>query len=307
MNEVTELRNRCQKGMRAVGGEERRGEMREQERRGDSHRKPQPWSAGTACAGPHPRKEGNPPAGCRGSPLRHTQKHIGTHTHTHRENAQFVTKNVLQCVCFFVYYHLGNVMCVLSVQMSVRLSVQLTAGPDVHRFAICLLPQYLRGQVPRCASKSCSKHTHTDTQIHRHTIDWHAQGNRLWSAILGSACIESQIIFRKLRPVHPHSGLRSWRRIWGFKVSWFWRTGKSLVEESHRRPPLMGTDVCSRAPGEMWRLSISPHSLCFFSLQFPRTNNDLVLWTFMIRVRCHWLKKITLIVMMSLGEEDREH
>lgn len=72
-------------------------------------------------------------------------------------------KKSFSVFCFFVYNHLGSAICALSVRLCVCLSVQLTAGPDVHRFAICLLPQHLRGQVTRCASKSCSKHRHTNT------------------------------------------------------------------------------------------------------------------------------------------------
>lgn len=52
-----------------------------------------------------------------------------------------------------------------SMCMSPCLSL-FTAGPDVHRFAICLLPQHLGGQVTRCPCESCNtthiKHTMTD-------------------------------------------------------------------------------------------------------------------------------------------------
>ena len=111
MNEVTELRNCCLKGTRAVG---RRGQLRGEKRRGDSHHKPRPWSAGTACAGPHPRKEGNPPTGCRGSPLRH--KHTHTHTHKQTYNALFIRKCAsvflfLLCLCIIICVWISVCLC----------------------------------------------------------------------------------------------------------------------------------------------------------------------------------------------------
>lgn len=79
----------------------------------------------------------------------------------------------------------------------VYFSEQLTTGPDVHRFAICLLPQNLRGQIPRCASKSCRKKPPKQLIDMLKAID-------CVGAICGSAYIGSNIIVSKMRPIGPN-------------------------------------------------------------------------------------------------------
>ena len=51
-----------------------------------------PWSVGTVCVGPHPRREGSPPARCTGSHLTHTH----THTHTRTLFKHTVHPNIYQ-------------------------------------------------------------------------------------------------------------------------------------------------------------------------------------------------------------------
>lgn len=92
-----------------------------------------------------------------------THKHVTKHTHQGKNPTSTQPSAVLWVITWGIPYGM--------LRLNVCVSLQLTAGPDVHRFAICLLPQYLRGKVSWCSCKPCRKKKSTnDLQFQRRQI-----------------------------------------------------------------------------------------------------------------------------------------